>query len=222
MSSFCDFVKNFVKLDAEPERFTRWRQEQARRRALEVSSFVPKNNRRKGLPMAKRKKLTWIQQKKKFLREVRRKRRALNYQETLAEVDAARAAAKKAVVSTRQKLKPVLELRQRYPLFAIREVDEGLVLHRRYPLFVIKDEAGTAAAEEAAAAGVAVTVAAAEEVEAAAEEAPDKDPVSTAAGAAVVRVATTLRRSRRLAVLHPRRSARLAAKPRVSYAGMCA
>jgi hypothetical protein len=38
----------------------------------------------------------------------------------------------------------------------------------------------------------------------------------------VVRVATTLRRSRRLAVLHPRRSARLAGKPRVSYAGMCA
>jgi hypothetical protein len=67
--------------------------------------------------MAKSKKLTWSQQKKKFLRrEARRERRALNFKETLAEVDAARASAKKALVSTREKLKPVLELLQRNPL----------------------------------------------------------------------------------------------------------
>ena len=69
----------------------------------------------------------------------------------------------------------------------------------------------------AGAAAVTVAVAGAEaevEAEAEAEEGSKRR--------FVVRVATTLRRSRRLAVLHPRRSARLAGKPRVSYAGMCA
>ena len=71
----------------------------------------------------------------------------------------------------------------------------------------------------AGAAAVTVAVAGAEaEVEAEAEAEAEEGSKRRF----VVRVATTLRRSRRLAVLHPRRSARLAGKPRVSYAGMCA
>ena len=52
---------------------------------------------------------------------------------------------------------------------------------------------------------------------------PDaEEPVRAAETRVRVQVAAPLRRSARLAALHPRRSARLAAKPRISYAGMCA